>query len=208
MNFESDPAVWREMRRRPRLKFDDASAIERCKQRPEPFGMLVDDGEVGASHDNFLERKQGCRQPAATSEGRNYGAAIFCFDEGLDLGASQRGDEFRHARVGLGAFQPDDIIDNPKNLKIRELEAATLPRVLDQVDLALINTNYALVAGLNPVRDALVIEGKDSPYVNYLVARTENQSDPRVQALATALRSQAVKDFIAGKYDGAVIPAT
>jgi D-methionine transport system substrate-binding protein len=100
-----------------------------------------------------------------------------------------------------------DIADNPRNLRFRELESATLPRVLDQVDLAVINTNYALDAGLNPRADALTLEGGDSPYVNYLVARPDNQNDPRIQALATALRSQAVKDFIAQTYDGAVVPA-
>lgn len=100
-----------------------------------------------------------------------------------------------------------EIVENPKNLRFRELESATLPRVLDQVDMAVINTNYALDAGLNPREDALTIEGGDSPYVNYLVTRAEDQNDPRVQALANALRSQAVKDFIAEKYDGAVIPA-
>ncbi len=101
-----------------------------------------------------------------------------------------------------------DIVGNPRNFTFREIEAATMPRVLDQVDLAVINTNYALDAGLKPRTDALAIEGGDSPYVNYLVARPDNQNDPRVQALAEALRSQAVKDFIAEKYDGAVIPAT
>jgi D-methionine transport system substrate-binding protein len=100
-----------------------------------------------------------------------------------------------------------DIAANPKNLRFRELESATLPRILDQVDLAVINTNYALDAGLNPRADALTLEGGDSPYVNYLVARPDNRNDPRIQALATALRSQAVKDFIAEKYDGAVVPA-
>ncbi len=100
-----------------------------------------------------------------------------------------------------------DIAANPKNLRFRELESATLPRVLDQVDMAVINTNYALDAGLKPRSDALTLEGGDSPYVNYLVSRADNQSDPRIQALAAALRSQAVKDFIAEKYEGAVIPA-
>ena len=80
-----------------------------------------------------------------------------------------------------------DIIANPKGLKFRELDSAMLPRVLDQVDLALINTNYALDAGLDPTRDALAIEGSDSPYVNFLVARPDNRDDPRVQALARAL---------------------
>lgn len=100
-----------------------------------------------------------------------------------------------------------DVVGNPKNVRFREIEAATLPRVLDQVDLAVINTNYALDAGLKPKTDALALEGGDSPYVNYLVARPDNQNDPRIQALARALRSQAVKDFIAQKYDGAVVPA-
>jgi D-methionine transport system substrate-binding protein len=100
-----------------------------------------------------------------------------------------------------------DIAANPRGLRFRELESATLPRVLDQVDMAVINTNYALDAGLKPKTDALVLEGADSPYVNYLVARPDNRADPRVAALAAMLRSQAVKDFIAAKYDGAVIPA-
>ncbi len=100
-----------------------------------------------------------------------------------------------------------DIIANPKNLKFRELDSAMLPRVLDQVDLALINTNYALDAGLNPTQDALAIESKDSPYVNFLVARPDNKDDPRVQKLAKALTSPQVKEFIAQKYKGAVLPA-
>lgn len=100
-----------------------------------------------------------------------------------------------------------DIATNPKGLKFQEVEAATIPRILPQVDAAVINTNYALDAGLKPKADALQLEGADSPYVNYLVARPGNQNDPRVQALATALRSQAIKDFIASKYEGAVIPA-
>jgi len=100
-----------------------------------------------------------------------------------------------------------DVVANPKQLKFRELEAATLPRVLDEVDLALINTNYALVAGLDPARDALVIESHDSPYVNFLVGRPDNKDAPAVQKLAAALRSQSVKTFIEYKYRGAVIPA-
>jgi D-methionine transport system substrate-binding protein len=100
-----------------------------------------------------------------------------------------------------------DIIENPKGLKFRELDSAMLPRVLNQVDLALINTNYALDAGLNPTQDALAIESKDSPYVNYLVARPDNKDDPRVQKLAKALTSPEVKAFIEQKYKGAVLPA-
>lgn len=100
-----------------------------------------------------------------------------------------------------------DITANPRNLKFRELDAAMLPRVLDQVDLALINTNYALDAGLDPGKDALAIEGKDSPYVNFLVGRPDKQNDPRVQKLIAALTSEDVRSFIQGTYKDAVIPA-
>lgn len=102
---------------------------------------------------------------------------------------------------------PRDIEDNPHNIRIRELEAATLPRVLDQVDLALINTNYALEAGLNPTEDALAIEGEDSPYANILVTRSDNKDDEAVGKLVNALQSDEVKTFIEEKYKGAVVPA-
>ncbi len=102
---------------------------------------------------------------------------------------------------------PKDIVENPKDIKVRELEAATLPRVLNQVDLALINTNYALEAKLNPTKDALVIEGSDSPYVNILVAREDNKASADMQKLAKALNSPEVKKFIEEKYKGAVVPA-
>lgn len=118
-------------------------------------------------------------------------------------------------KTGLISLKPEagitatvkDIADNPKNLKIRELEAATLPRVLNQVDLALINTNYALEAKLNPTKDALAIEGSDSPYVNILVVRAERKDDAALQKLAKALNSAEVKSFISEKYQGAVVPA-
>jgi D-methionine transport system substrate-binding protein len=100
-----------------------------------------------------------------------------------------------------------DIVENKKDLKIRELEAATLPRVLTQVDLALINTNYALAAKLDPTKDALMIEGKDSPYVNILVARPDNKDSDAMQKLAAALHSPELKKFIEEKYQGAVVPA-
>lgn len=100
-----------------------------------------------------------------------------------------------------------DITENPKNLKFRELEAATIPRVLTQVDLALINTNYALEAKLDPAKDALVIEGSDSPYVNILVARPDDKDSEDMKKLVAALHSPEVKAFIVEKYKGAVVPA-
>lgn len=102
---------------------------------------------------------------------------------------------------------PKDIAENPKNFKFKELESALLPRVLDQVDLDLINTNYALEAKLNPVKDALVLEDRDSPYVNYLVARPDNKDSDALKKLSAALTSPQVKAFIEKKYNGAVVPA-
>lgn len=101
---------------------------------------------------------------------------------------------------------PKDVISNPKKLVFRELEAALLPRVLDQVDLAAINANYALEARLVPTRDALAIEGGKSPYVNILVAREDNKTSPAIRKLAAALATPEVKKFIAEKYQGAVVP--
>ena len=100
-----------------------------------------------------------------------------------------------------------DITENPKDLKFRELEAATIPRVLTQVDLAMINTNYALEAKLDPSKDALVIEGKDSPYVNILVARPDDKDSDAMKKLIAALHSPQVKQFIIEKYKGAIVPA-
>lgn len=102
---------------------------------------------------------------------------------------------------------PLDIKDNPKHLEFKELEAAQTPRSLDEVDLAVINTNYAIGANLNPVKDAIFIEDKDSPYVNVLVGTEESAQKEGVKALAKALNSEQVADFILKKYDGAVIPA-
>ena len=102
---------------------------------------------------------------------------------------------------------PIDITDNPKGLKFRELEAAMLPRSLDDVDLALINTNYALEAGLVPTKDALFIEGSDSPYANLIVTRTDNRNSPDVKKLVEALHTPEVKAFIEKQYKGAIVPA-
>jgi len=100
-----------------------------------------------------------------------------------------------------------DITDNPKKLKFTEVEAATLPRVLGEVDLALINTNYALEADLVPTEDALFIEGADSPYTNIVAARADRANDPNIAKLIKALHTPEVKKFIQDKYKGAVVPA-
>ena len=100
-----------------------------------------------------------------------------------------------------------DITKNPKNLKVTELEAEQLPRVLEDVEAAVINTNYALEADLNPIKDALAIESSDSPYANVLAVKKENKDSEKIKALTEALTSEEVRKFIEEKYDGSVIPA-
>lgn len=108
--------------------------------------------------------------------------------------------------AGLEAT-PNDIVENPKNLTFTELEAAMIPNVLSEVDIAVINSNYAMQAGLNPVDDSLAIESSDSPYVNILVVKEGNEDNAAVKALIEALHSDTIRDFISEKYDGAVVPA-
>lgn len=109
--------------------------------------------------------------------------------------------------VGVAATQRD-ITANPKNLKIHELEAAQLPRSLEDVGAAVVNGNYAIEAGLKPASDSLALEdGKDNPYANGLVVRKGSEKDPRVTKLVTLLQSPEVKKFIESKYAGGVLPA-
>ena len=102
---------------------------------------------------------------------------------------------------------PLDVVKNPKKLKFKELEAPLLPRALADVDLALINTNYAIEAKLNPTKDALFIEGQDSPYANIVAARKDRAGDAAIAELMRALHSEDVKKFLQEKYQGAVVPA-
>ena len=102
---------------------------------------------------------------------------------------------------------PKDIAENPKNLTFVEVEAATIPSIVSEVDLAVINSNYALGAGYNPVTDSLAIESSDSPYVNVLVVKEGNEDNPAIQALVEALHSDTIRTYIEDTFDGAVVPA-
>jgi len=117
-------------------------------------------------------------------------------------------------KQGLIKLNPDagieatkkDIAENPKNLNIIEVDAAMLPRQLEEVDFALINTNFALEADLNPNEDALFIEDKDSPYTNIVVTRPDNKDSEAIQKLVKALTSDEVRQFINETYEGALVP--
>jgi D-methionine transport system substrate-binding protein len=102
---------------------------------------------------------------------------------------------------------PNDIVDNPYNLSFVELEAAMLPQSISEVDLAVINSNYALEGGFNPVEDALVLETADTtPYPNVLAVKEGNEDNAAIQALVEALHSDTVRDYINDTYGGAVVP--
>ncbi len=100
-----------------------------------------------------------------------------------------------------------DIVDNPKHLKFQEVEAAQVPRTLEDVDAAVINSNFAMQVQLDPTKDSLFIEDSTSPYVNIIAVRDGDADRPEIQALIKALKSQEIKDFITEKYKGAVVAA-
>ncbi|MGZ2744106.1 MetQ/NlpA family ABC transporter substrate-binding protein [Burkholderia stagnalis] len=110
------------------------------------------------------------------------------------------------ADAGLKAT-PLDIVDNPRKLKIVELDAAQIPRSLGDVDAAAINTNFAMEAGLKPKQDAIAIEGPNGPYANIIAIREADRNKPWVAKLIAAYHSAEVKQFIEGKFGGAVIAA-
>ena len=100
-----------------------------------------------------------------------------------------------------------DITQNDKKLQIVEIEAALLPRSMDDTDLSVINSNFAMEAKLNPVKDSLFTEPKESPYANIVAVRKGDEGRPEIQKLMKALQSPEVKKFIEEKYKGAVVPA-
>jgi D-methionine transport system substrate-binding protein len=107
--------------------------------------------------------------------------------------------------VGLRA-SPLDIAENPKKLKIIELDAAQLPRSLGDVDAAAVNTNYALEAGLDPAKDAIARESAESPYTNIIAVRSKDKDAPWVGKLVAAYHSPEVKRFVLDKFKGTVVP--
>ncbi len=109
-------------------------------------------------------------------------------------------------KAGAGiAATPLDIAENPYNIEFKEVEAAQLPNVLRDVDYAVINSNYAIEAKLNPINDALALEGSSSAYANILAVKQDNENSDLIKALKAALESKRVAEFIAEEYDGAVV---
>lgn len=112
-------------------------------------------------------------------------------------------------KSGVAYPTKDDITGNPYKLQIKELDPALLPRVIksQQIDLAVINSNYALQANLNPLKDAVFIEDKNSPYVNIIAVRPDEVNMPKMKILAKVMNSPEVKQYILQTYKGAIVPA-
>lgn len=111
-------------------------------------------------------------------------------------------DESKGLKVG-----PADVTENPKNIEFAELDAAQLPRSLDDVDAAVINTNYALEAGLHPKKDAIAIEGEKSPYANVIAVRSADKNASWVKTLVESYHDDSIKAFINEEFKGALIPS-
>ena len=164
-----------------------------AKVHYEPFGIYAG---VTSSLDDLKDGAVVAVPNDATNEAR---ALLLLADNGLI--------EVREG-AGLNATKKD-IISNPKNLDIREMEAALIPGVLNEVDIAVINGNYALAAGLK-VSGALAAEKSDSEaaqtFANVLVVAEGHENDAKIQALKSALLSDKIRDYITSTYDGAVVP--
>jgi D-methionine transport system substrate-binding protein len=137
------------------------------------------------------EREDRSHPQRPTNGGRAFAAA--------GDGAASTSSRGRHQGDG------GDIAQSEKNQDLRS-RPAQIPRSLDDVDAAVINTNYAIVAGLIPTKDALVIEDADSPYANVIAVRTKDKDNPVFQRLLKAYRSPEVKQWIEEKYKGSIVP--
>lgn len=100
-----------------------------------------------------------------------------------------------------------DVVNNPKHLEFIELDAAQIPRSLDDTDLACVNTNYAIPAGLNPQKDSLLVEDKDSPYANVMVVREEDANNETYKKVLAIYQSEPIKKFINEHFQGTILPA-
>lgn len=100
-----------------------------------------------------------------------------------------------------------DIVENPKNIEFAEIDAAQLPRSLEDVDAAVINTNYAMEAGLHPKTDAIAIEGEKSPYANVIVVRASDKDAPWAKTLVESYHDESIRKFINEQFKGALIPS-
>lgn len=174
----------------------DAFNADRNLKLVSAFGVHVEPLGLYSSRINSIDQLKDGAVIGIPNDPTNEGRALLLLQV--------KGYITLNANAGLEGT-PNDITSNPKNLQFRELEAAQLPRSLGDLDAAIINGNYALEAGLNPVEDALILEGAESPYVNVVAVKNGDETSAKILALKKALCSQKVKDYILANYDGGVV---
>ena len=162
------------------------------------FGVHIEPMGVYSKKVKDLKELKDGAAIAIPNDPTNGGRALLLLDKAdvIDL------------KDGLGVKATvQDIKENKKHLQFKEIEAAQLPRALDDVTVAVINTNFAMQANLNPTKDSLFIEDKTSPYSNIVAVREGDEKRPEIVALLKALQSKEMKEFIEKKYNGAIVPA-
>ncbi|MCI8631255.1 MAG: ABC transporter substrate-binding protein [Firmicutes bacterium] len=173
---------------------NDTDLVSVAKIHYEPYGIYA--GKTAT-----LEELQDGAKVAVPNDATNEARALLLLE--------QEGLITLKEGVGIGATALD-IVDNPKNLEIVELEAAFIPRSLQDVDIAVINGNYAIEAGLNASKDALATEAADSvgadTFANIICVKAGNEENEGVKKLIEVLTSEEIKTFINDKYEGAVVP--
>lgn len=164
----------------------------------EPMGVYANSNEA-----NFIKSKQA----KDIIKNSKIGVPNDPTNEGRALGILQENNIIK-VKSGIALPTKKDIVQNPYNITIVELDPAMLPRAFNnkQVDLAVINSNIAMQSGLNPVKDSVLIEKKSSPFANLVAVRPEEVNEPKMKALAKAMTSPEMKKFIENKYNGAVVP--
>ena len=164
-------------------------------------GVHIEPMGIYAGKTTSLEEIPDGAVIAVPNDATNEGRALLLLQ---DLGLIELKED-----AGLEAT-PNDITSNPKNLEFKELEAAMLPQTIEEVDLSIINSNYALQAGLNPTTDALASEDPESDaaqaYTNIIAVKEGNENNEAIKALVAALQSDEVREFIESNYNGSVLP--
>lgn len=174
--------------------------IALVKVHIEPMGIYANP----KTEANLIKSKKA----ADTLKGSKVGVPNDPTNEGRALNLLQANGIIK-IKPGVAYPTKKDIAENPYGVKIVELDPAMLPRSLkgNQLDLAVINSNFALTAGMQPTKDALFIETKDNPFANIVVIRPDEANLPKIKALGAAMNSPAVKQCIVTKYNGQIIPA-
>ncbi|MDO4772256.1 MAG: MetQ/NlpA family ABC transporter substrate-binding protein [Bacillota bacterium] len=161
-------------------------------------GVHVEPMGVYSNKIKSIEELKDGDKVAIPNDSTNGGRALLLLEK---HGLIKLNDE-----AGLEATEID-ITENKLNLKFSAIDAAQLPRTLDDVTISVINSNYALEAGFNPVKDSLVMEEKDSPYVNIITVLEKNAESEKTKALVEVLQTEKVKKFIEEKYEGSIVPS-